>query len=145
MTHVNNAEGAAKTGWQLRPAVNVAPAAGDDSVHRFLATEENNSSCSHVDAVVDATAKNCLEECSFVACQTRATSDGWRDDFCITEDELEYEDELELSAGCSATTASTSAATPAHEYGLLGFGLGEREQQNEQLLMEGILVLVFFF
>ncbi|KRF77881.1 trafficking kinesin-binding protein milt isoform X2 [Drosophila virilis] len=140
MTHVNNAENAAKTdaaiGCQLRPAVNVAPAAGDDSVHRFLATEENNSSCSHVDAVVDATAKNCLEECSFVACQTRATSDGWRDNFCITEDELEYEDELELSAGCSATTASTSAATPAHEYGLVGFGLGEREQQNEQLLME---------
>ncbi|XP_023163030.2 trafficking kinesin-binding protein milt isoform X2 [Drosophila hydei] len=149
MTHVNNAKGAAavptketETGRQLRTAVSMAPAAGG-SEHRFFVTENcSSSSCSRVDAVdtVDATTittQNSLEECAFVACQTKATSD-WHDDFCMTEDELEYEDELELSAGCTTTTtaASTSAATPAHEYGLPSFGLGEREQQNEQLLME---------
>ncbi|TDG44215.1 hypothetical protein AWZ03_009389 [Drosophila navojoa] len=130
-------------GRQWWSAVGVAPAAGG-SEHRFLATENcsaSSSSSSHVDAVeavsATTTAEHCLEECAFVECQTKASSD-WHDDFCITEDELEYEDELELSAGCSATTtaASTSAATPAHEYGLPTFGLGEREQQNEQLLME---------
>lgn len=134
----------------MRTAVSMAPAAGG-SEHRFFVTENcSSSSCSRVDAVdtVDATTittQNSLEECAFVACQTKATSD-WHDDFCMTEDELEYEDELELSAGCTTTTtaASTSAATPAHEYGLPSFGLGEREQQNEQLLMEGILALRHF-
>lgn len=158
MTHVNNGKGAASAptkemerGRQWWSAVGVAPAAGA-SEHRFLATENfsaSSSRSSHVDAVdaVSATtiAEHCLEECAFIACQTKASSD-WHDDFCITEDELEYEDELELSAGCSAitTAASTSAATPAHEYGLPTFGLGEREQQNEQLLMEGILGLGHF-
>lgn len=157
MTHVNNGKGAASAptkemerGRQWWSAVGVAPAAGG-SEHRFLSTENcsvssSDSSSSHVDAVsATTTAENCLEECAFVACQTKASSD-WHDDFCITDDELEYEDELELSAGCSATTtaASTSAATPAHEYGLPTFGLREREQQNEQLLMEGILGLGHF-
>ncbi|KAM8716448.1 hypothetical protein ACLKA7_003341 [Drosophila subpalustris] len=140
MTHVNNAAGAVigerETGIEREEVVNVAPAAGSSSsIHRFLATESIGSSSSRVDAVdiVDATA-NCLEECDFAACRTKASSD-WHDDFYITDDELEYEDELEFSAGGSAA-ATTAMATPSHECGLLAFGLGERDQQNEQLLME---------
>lgn len=67
---------------------------------------------------------------------TKASSH-WRDDFCIIDDELEYEDEIEFSAGGSAGT-TTTMPTPSNECGLLAFGLGERDQQNEQLLMEGI-------
>lgn len=164
MTHVNNAKGAEVEEEERElSAVIVAPAAGSSSAYRFLDAAESSSSgsgsASRVDAVdsvntaattttTTTTAANCLEECHFAACQTKATSSSsinsnWHEDFCITDDELEYEDELLFSS--SSAGASTAAATPALECALLGFGIGgggEREQQNEQLLMEGIFVML---
>lgn len=157
MTHVNNAKGeAVEEEERQMSALILAPAAGRSSAYRFLdAAESSSSSASQVDAVdsvntaattttTTTTAANCLEECHFAACQTKATSSSdsnWHEDFCITDDELEYEDELLFSS--SSAAATTAAATPALECALLGFGLGggEREQQNEQLLMEGIFVM----
>lgn len=138
MTHVNNAKGAESALAEKEEERQLAPAAGRSSAYRFLNAESNiNSAASQVDAVdsVDTTT-DCLEECNFVACQTRAAN--WHEEFCITDDELEYEDELLFSTTTpsSSVAASTAAATPALECAaalLLG------EQQNEQLLMEGIL------
>lgn len=145
MTHVNNAKGAESALAENEEERQLAPAAGRSSAYRFLNAESSsnniNSPASQVDAVdsVDTTT-DCLEECNFVACQTRAAN--WHEEFCITDDELEYEDELLFSTTtpsssvAASTAASTAAATPALECAaalLLG------EQQNEQLLMEGIL------
>ncbi|EDV98782.1 GH13509 [Drosophila grimshawi] len=151
MTHVNNAEGTAEMVREKEKEKEAmereteTAAAGSSSLHRFLTTKKSSSSSSRsshqVDAVdsIDAATIE-MEECAFAACQTKATG-SWHDDdfFCIIDDELEYEDELELSAAAATTAASTAAATPAQqEFSLLAaFGLaGEREQQNEQLLME---------
>lgn len=139
MTHVNNAKGAESA--EVEEERQLEPAAGRCSAYRFLNAEGSrnnvNSAASQVDAVdsVD-TPTDCLEECNFAACQTRAAN--WHEEFCITDDELEYEDELLFSTTTpsSSAAASTAAATPALECAaalLLG------EQQNEQLLMEGIL------
>lgn len=139
MTHVNNAKGAESAAAEEEAERQLAPAAGRSSVYRFLNAESssNNSAASQVDAVdsVDKTTTNCLEECHFAACQTRAAN--WHEEFCITDDELEYEDEL-LFSTTTPSSSSTAAATPALECGAVPLLLGE--QQNEQLLMEGILV-----
>lgn len=135
MTHVNNAKGAESAAAEEEAERQLAPAAGRSSVYRFL-NAESNSTASQVDAVdsVDKTTTNCLEECHFAACQTRAAN--WHEEFCITDDELEYEDELLFST--TTPSSSTAAATPALECAAAPLLLGE--QQNEQLLMEGILV-----
>lgn len=140
MTHVNNAKGAESAAAEEEAERQLAPAAGRSSVYRFLNAESSssnnsNSAASQVDAVdsVDKTTTNCLEECHFAACQTRAAN--WHEEFCITDDELEYEDELLFST--TTPSSSTAAATPALECAAAPLLLGE--QQNEQLLMEGIL------
>lgn len=138
MTHVNNAKGAESAAVEEAER-QLAPAAGRSSVYRFLNAESSsnnsNSAASQVDAVdsVGTTTTNCLEECHFAACQTRAAN--WHEEFCITDDELEYEDELLFST--TTPSSSTAAATPALECAAAPLLLGE--QQNEQLLMEGIL------
>lgn len=139
MTHVNNAKGAESAAAEQEAERQLAPAAGRSSVYRFLNAESSssnnsNSAASQVDAVdsVDKTTTNCLEECHFAACQTR---ENWHEEFCITDDELEYEDELLFST--TTPSSSTAAATPALECAAAPLLLGE--QQNEQLLMEGIL------
>lgn len=130
MTHVNNAEGEKmemekeKEPWRERE-----PAAGSSAAqHRFLpsAAERDGNSAAAVDAAVAATTTpapnatiTCLEDFAFDACQNWSQLDK---DFCITDDELEYEDELSLGSGTIAEAAES---------------LLTGDQHNEQLLMEG--------
>ncbi|SPP90038.1 Hypothetical predicted protein, partial [Drosophila guanche] len=142
MTHVNNAEGSAEREIVVEMADeqgrNRAPsAAGSISVneqHRFLARSSktrqdgvrDDGCCDGASSAADAsTAITCLEDFSFKACQDEATTNDWsqlHDNFCIMDDELEYEDELELSVGSGSAPAAGGGDT--------------FEQENEQLLME---------
>ncbi|XP_022234743.2 trafficking kinesin-binding protein milt isoform X2 [Drosophila obscura] len=151
MTHVNNAEGNAEREMVVEMAdeqerSRAPAAAGSSSLHqqhRFLASSSSSSgitrqegvrreeSCGGANAAGDAdaaTAITCLEDFAFEACQNEATTNDWsqlHDDFCIMDDELEYEDELELSVGSGGASAAAA-----------GGGGDTLEQQNEQLLME---------
>ncbi|XP_017023894.1 trafficking kinesin-binding protein milt isoform X2 [Drosophila kikkawai] len=132
MTHVNNAEGEMemekeeqqKESWREREI-----AAGSSAHHRFLpSASERDGNTAAVDAAVATTTTTaamtitCLEDFAFDACQNWSQLD---EDFCITDNELEYEDELSLGS-CNMAEAAASAA----ESLLTG------DQHNEQLLME---------
>lgn len=129
MSHVNNAEASREMERKSErereedeETMSAAPAAGREVQHRFLASGSNGD----VDAA--GTAITCLEDFAFDACQSQATANDWsqlHEEFCIEDDELEYDDELSL---CSSHSAA--GAVPMEP-------LTAGEQQNEQLLMEG--------
>ncbi|XP_016963641.1 trafficking kinesin-binding protein milt isoform X2 [Drosophila biarmipes] len=148
MTHVNN--GMKEKEMEVEPAREPdrererEPAAGSGVHHRFLASASerdgnrdyaleaaavSSSSTTSTSAAATTITTN-LEDLAFEACQN------WSElhqDFFITDDELEYDDEL-LSLGSSSSignmcSIATAAATAAE-------GLITGEQQNEQLLME---------
>lgn len=135
MTHVNNGEVMEKemepTGERERDR---ETAAGSGVHHRFLASasERDANSGNALEAAATksktGTTITNLEDLAFEACQN------WSDlhqDFFITDDELEYEDELSLGSSIGGNIATTTTADAAVE------GLITGEHQNEQLLMEG--------
>jgi len=135
MTHVNNGEVMEKemepTGERERDR---ETAAGSGVHHRFLASaskrDANSGNALEAAATKTKTGTTItnLEDLAFEACQN------WSDmhqDFFITDDELEYEDELSLGSSIGGNIATTTTADAAVE------GLITGEHQNEQLLMEG--------
>lgn len=132
MTHVNNAKASREMERVGEPEGGrereEEPAAGSEVQHRFLASGSNEA----VDAA--ATAITCLEDFAFEACQSQAAASGWaqlHEEFCIVDDELEYDDELSLCSSHSASgVPGAGAAVPMES-------LTAGEHQNEQLLMEG--------
>ncbi|EDW87792.1 trafficking kinesin-binding protein milt isoform X2 [Drosophila yakuba] len=135
MTHVNNGEVMEKemepTGERERER-DGETAAGSRVHHRFLASasERDANSGNALEAATTAktaTAITNLEDLAFEACQN------WSElhqDFFITDDELEYEDELSLGSSIGNIATTTTTADAASE------GIITGEQQNEQLLME---------
>ncbi|EDV30636.1 uncharacterized protein Dana_GF14960, isoform A [Drosophila ananassae] len=131
MTHVNNAKASREMERVGEPEGGrereEEPAAGSEVQHRFLASGSNEA----VDAA--ATAITCLEDFAFEACQSQAAASGWaqlHEEFCIVDDELEYDDELSLCSSHSASgVPGAGAAVPMES-------LTAGEHQNEQLLME---------
>jgi len=153
MTHVNNGEKEKEMEVEVEPVRERErereTAAGSGVQHRFLASasERDGNRDYALEAAAASTSSSAaaaaapttttttittnLEDLAFEACQN------WSElhqDFFITDDELEYDDEL-LSLGSSSSIGNichiaTAAATAAE-------GLITGEQQNEQLLMEG--------
>ncbi|KRF98373.1 uncharacterized protein Dwil_GK15273, isoform B [Drosophila willistoni] len=136
---------------EMAPQLSAQSAAGSSSsrnsaaTHRFLANKEEEeddevernggewqTKANFVDAVGIVVASS-LEDFAFAACHSEATNNTnnhsgndmlqLHDEFCIIDNELEYEDEMEMETTPSTTT-TTTMASPI-------FGL-----QNEQLLME---------
>jgi len=149
MTHVNNGEKEKEMEVEVEPVRERErereTAAGSGVQHRFLASASErdgnrdyaleaaaaSTSSAAAAPTTTTTITTNLEDLAFEACQN------WSElhqDFFITDDELEYDDEL-LSLGSSSSIGNichiaTAAATAAE-------GLITGEQQNEQLLMEG--------
>ncbi|XP_016985780.1 trafficking kinesin-binding protein milt isoform X3 [Drosophila rhopaloa] len=122
MTHVNKVEKG------MEPERERESAAGSGVHHRFLASALERDG--HRDALESAkgTAITDLEDLAFEACQDWSQL---HQDFFITDDELEYEDELSFLGSSNSNLATGTAAAATAENGLMG-----GEQQNEQLLME---------
>ncbi|XP_017014689.2 trafficking kinesin-binding protein milt isoform X2 [Drosophila takahashii] len=137
MTHVNNGE----TEKEMEPVRERErereTAAGSGVHHRFLASaserdgNRNNaleaaavsSSSAATTTTTTRTITTNLEDLAFEACQN------WSElhqDFFITDDELEYDDELSLGSSNSMGNIAAANATAAEITG----------EQNEQLLME---------